>query len=173
MVFGNTVGTRLWREVIVPLSRGRIPLTETVKYSVALVGIMAVALAVQSLKDNIRYGDNESPFDKLEGMDKIIEAILRTNILGGFALIYDALNASKYGTSFISAILGPLASTMEKGATSAYEWGGKGESRSLARFIADLVPVLRNIPQVRDIKAEVTDGIQDKLDDVRDAIVGD
>ena len=171
MVFGNTVGTRMWREIIVPLTRRRIPATDALKYGVALAGIMAMSLAVQSLKDNIRYGDKPSPFDELDGKDKALHSILRTNILGGFTLIYDAINAQKYGTNFIAAILGPTATTAEKGIGALYNFGAKGESRSLARFIADMIPILRNIPQKRDIKAEVTDRIQDNLDEVRDKFV--
>jgi hypothetical protein len=171
MVFGNTVGTRMWREIIVPLTKGRIPATDALKYGVALAGIMAMALAIQSLKDNIRYGDNPSPFDELDGKDKLLQALLRTNILGGFTLIYDAINAQKYGTNFIAAILGPTASTAEKGTSALYNFGAKGESRSLARFIADMIPILRNIPQARDIKSEVTAKTQDTLDTLYDKIV--
>jgi hypothetical protein len=132
---------------------------------------MAMSLAVQSLKDNIRCGDKPSPFDELDGKDKVLQSILRTNILGGFTLIYDAINAQKYGTNFIAAILGPTASTVEKGTAALYNFGNKGESRSLARFIADMIPILRNIPQKRDIKAEITDRVQDGLDSVRDKFV--
>jgi hypothetical protein len=100
-----------------------------------------------------------------------LQSILKTNILGGFTLIYDAINAQKYGTNFIAAILGPTASTAEKGTSALYNFGAKGESRSLARFIADMIPILRNIPQKRDIKAEITDRVQDGLDSVRDKFV--
>jgi len=170
LVFGNTVGTRMWREIIVPLTKGRIPATDALKYGVALAGIMAMALAIQGLKDNIRYGDEESPFDELDGKDKLLQALLRTNILGGFTLIYDAINSQKYGTNFIAAILGPSASSLEKGTAALYNYGAKGESRSLARFIADLVPFLRNIPQARDIKAEATENLQDILDSSRSIV---
>ena len=91
--------------------------------------------------------------------------------MGGLTLIYDAINAQKYGTNFIAAILGPTATTAEKGIGALYNFGAKGESRSLARFIADMIPILSTIPQKRDIKAEVTDRVQDNLDAVRDKFV--
>lgn len=171
MVFGNTVGTRLWREVFVPLKKGRIPAGEAMKYAVALSSIVAVSMAIQGLKDAIRYGDEESPFDKMDGKEKMLRAVLNTNILGGFTLLHDALTAKEFGSSFWASILGPAASTIQGAAEGIYDYGAKGESRSLARWIANQIPLLRTIPLVRDIKQEFVDNLQDKLDDIRDRIV--
>jgi hypothetical protein len=163
-VFGNTVGARMWREVIVPLTRGRMPVADALRYGVALASIMAVAMAIQGLKDNIRYGDERSPFDELDGKDKLLEAVFRTNILGGFTALWDAIRAKKYGSSFLAAILGPTASTIETGAEGIGTFFETGKGRSLARWITGMVPILRNIPQARDIRKDATDNVQDFLE---------
>ena len=174
MVFGNTVGTRLWREVVVPLSKGRIPLEEAFKYTIALASIMAVAMYVQGLKDEIRYGEDsdESPFSKLDGKEKLLEAVLRTNIMGGFTLVNDALRSKDFGGSFWASLLGPTANTIEGVAEGTYDYILNGNSRNFAKQITNLIPLLRNIPQVRPLKKEFVDSVQDSADDARKILFG-
>ncbi|MHA2351453.1 MAG: hypothetical protein ACXADL_17695, partial [Candidatus Thorarchaeota archaeon] len=73
--FGNIVGARLYRDVLVPLFKGRMPDADIVRYGVALASIMAVSMFAQGLRDQIRYGDDsdESPFSKLDGKEKLAE----------------------------------------------------------------------------------------------------
>ena len=172
--FGNIVGTRYWREVVVPLAKAkRIPLAEVLKYATALTAIMGMSMFIQGVKDQIRYGEDadESPFSKLEGNEQLFEAILRTNIFGPIGFVVDSLRAKKYGSSFTTALLGPAASTLEGVGVGAYDYIIDGEPRKISREIANLIPLLRNLPLVRPIKEEVVDKIEENFQDARDYIV--
>ena len=57
MVFGNTVGAKMFREVFAPLinlallsPRGRIPVGATTKYALMFTMIMAIMSAMQAIK---------------------------------------------------------------------------------------------------------------------------
>jgi hypothetical protein len=172
LTFGNVVGGRMWREVIQPIyTAQRLPVGEALKYGVALSAIIAASLAIQGLKDDIRYGDDESPFDRLDGRDKILEAILNTNIMGGFTLLYDSLKSREYGSNFWASLLGPAASNISNVLEGGYDYTIKGNSRNISREIANLIPFLRNIPMARDIKNDFVDYIEENLEEFRDNVV--
>ena len=176
--FGNIVGGRMWREIGVPLTKqatgqdgGRIPAAEMMKYTIALSLIVAASMFIQGIKDEIRYGDDESPFDKLDGKDQMMEALRRSNIFGMGTIVFDALNSQKYGSNFFEVILGPALS---QGANIAEAAGGyvlSDNTRALAREIGNLIPLLRQIPLVRDPKKDAIDSIEDTLEDIREKIV--
>ena len=172
LTFGNVVGGRMWREVIQPIyTAQRLPVGEALKYGVALSAIIAASLAIQGLKDDIRYADNESPFDRLDGKDKILEAILNTNIMGGFTLLYDSLKSREYGSNFWASLLGPAASNISNVLEGGYDYSIKGNSRNISREIANLIPILRNIPMARDVKNDFVDYLEENLEEFRDNIV--
>ena len=171
--FGNIVGARLYRDVLVPLFKGRMPDADIVRYGVALASIMAVSMFAQGLRDQIRYGDDsdESPFSKLDGKEKLAESVLRTGILGVSTMGIEALNAQKYGSNFLSAIAGPVASQIINMGQAGYGYLFNDEPRALAREIANIVPLLRILPLVRDVKKDVVDTIEELLEDLRDKVV--
>jgi len=171
--FGNVVGGRFWREVIVPTLKGRVPDAAMLQYGIALVAIMGMSMFLQGLKDEIRYGDksSESPFSKMDGSEQIIHSLLSTNILGGFGFLVDALEAKKYGSSFWPALLGPTASTIEGLASGAYNYTINDKPRQMAREIANLLPFLSMIPIARDVKKEAVDTFEEKLKNIRSTIV--
>jgi len=171
--FGNTVGTRLWRDIAVPLSKGRIPAADMMKYTIALSSIIAVSMAMQALRDQIRYGDDadDSPFSQLDGKEKIIEALLRSNIFGVATVPFDALSAEKYGSNFYESILGPSASQFANIAEAGGSYVLSDDSRKLAKEISNLIPLLRNIPMSRDIKQEFVDAWEERLENFKDRIV--
>jgi hypothetical protein len=172
LTFGNVVGGRMWREVIQPVyTAQRLPVGEALKYGVALSAIIAASLAIQGLKDDIRYSDNESPFDRLDGRDKVLEAILNTNIMGGFTLLYDSLKSREYGSNFWASLLGPAASNISNVLEGGYDYAIKGNSRNISREIANLIPLLRNIPMARDTKNYFVDYVEENLEEFRDNIV--
>ena len=172
LTFGNVVGGRLWSEVIQPVyTAQRLPVNEALKYGVALSAIIAASLAIQGLKDDIRYADNESPFDRLDGRDKVLEAILNTNIMGGFTLLYDSLKSREYGSNFWASLLGPAASNISNVLEGGYDYAIKGNSRNISREIANLIPLLRNIPTARDIKNDFVDYVEENLEEFRDNTV--
>ncbi|MHA2218445.1 MAG: hypothetical protein ACXACY_21130 [Candidatus Hodarchaeales archaeon] len=171
--FGNIVGGRFYRDVLVPLFKGRMPDADIVRYGVALASIMAVSMFAQGLRDQIRYGDDsdESPFSKLDGKEKLTESILRTGILGTSTMGIEALNAEKYGSNFLEAIAGPVISQGTSILQSTYGYLINDKPRELAKEIANLVPILRNIPLVRDTKKDFVDSTEELLEDLRDKVV--
>lgn len=128
-------------------------------------------VSTQGLKDDIRYADNESPFDRLDGRDKVLEAILNTNIMGGFTLLYDSLKSREYGSNFWASLLGPAASNISNVLEGGYDYAIKGNSRNISREIANLIPLLRNIPTARDIKNDFVDYVEENLEEFRDNTV--
>ena len=105
--FGSKVGMRMWREIITPLSQGRIPMDAALKYGVSLTLIIAVSLAVKELKDELRYGDEPSAFKKKQGWEHIRDALLTSNIFGPATPMYDMLRANQYGASPFGVAMGP------------------------------------------------------------------
>lgn len=169
IVFGNTVGGRIYREVFTPLLKGRMPADEIFRYAMTFTLLLGATMYIKALRDFIRYGDEESPFDQMEGKDKFVEALLSTNIFGAGTIVWDALNAQRFGSDFWSSLLGPTASrisSLAKG-TSQYL---SDNPRTLAREIANLVPVLTNIPSVRPVKDEIVSAIEDNLQEAKDSL---
>tara|TARA_R100001086_G_scaffold67513_1_gene31660 strand:+ start:154 stop:417 length:264 start_codon:yes stop_codon:yes gene_type:complete len=83
----------------------------------------------------------------------------------------EALNAEKYGSNFLAAIAGPVISQIINMGQAGYGYLFSGEPRSLAREITNFVPLLRNLPLVRDTKKDFVDTIEESLEDLRDKVV--
>ena len=150
---------------------GRIPAGEMARATIALTTIVAVAMFIQGIKDSIRYDEEESPFDKLEGSDQIFEALRRTNILGTGTIAFDALNAQKYGSNFWEVILGPGASQIANVGGAGFSYLFNDKPRQLSNEIANAIPILRQIPMVRDSKSDIVNNIETFLEDLRDKVV--
>ena len=154
--FGSKVGMRLYREVFKPLSQGRIPIGESVKYAVSLSLIIAVSLAVKELKDELRYGDEPSPFKKKSGWQHYRDALLTSNIFGPGTPMYEMLRANQYGSSPYGVALGP-----------AFQW-----SENIIRALGDAVrgnprqairQGVRAIPGVGALQPGLASEMADKL----------
>ena len=154
--FGSKVGMRLYREVFKPLSQGRIPIGESVKYAVSLSLIIAVSLAVKELKDELRYGDEPSPFKKKTGWQHFRDALLTSNIFGPGTPIYEMLRANQYGSSPFGIALGP-----------SFQW-----AESIVRALGDAVrgnprqairQGVRAIPGVGALQPGLASEMADKL----------
>ena len=159
LVFGNTVGGALLRDVAKPLARGRIPIGEGMKYLLMFSMIMSVMFGTQALKDSIRYGDDESPFDKKDGFEKFKDLLVATNIFGWGGLVNQALEAKEFGSSPLVSLAGPAASSIDElvnaiGNLNAFDALFKEEDlrpRALATWIAkNFTPFLGNIPEFRE-----------------------
>jgi hypothetical protein len=165
MVFGNTVGAKTFREVFAPLinlallsPKGRIPVGATTKYALMFTMIMAIMSAMQAVKDEIRYGDEESPYDQLDPKQKMIHVFLGSNIFGWGTLINQILEADKYGSDPAYVVLGPTA-TMARDAVEsivdvvvpAFSGDDEPNLRRAATFVSkNFVPILGNIPGFRE-----------------------
>lgn len=154
--FGSKVGMRLYREVFKPLSQGRIPIGESVKYAAALTMIIAVSLAIKELKDELRYGDEPSPFKKKTGWEHYRDALLTSNIFGPATPMYEMLRANQYGSSPFGIALGP-----------SFQW-----AESIVRALGDAVrgnprqairQGVRAIPGVGALQPGLASEMADKL----------
>ena len=154
--FGSKVGMRLYRELFKPLSQGRLPIGESVKYAVSLSLIIAVSLAVKELKDELRYGDEPSPFKKKTGWQHFRDALLTSNIFGPGTPIYEMLRANQYGSSPFGIALGP-----------SFQW-----AESIVRALGDAVrgnprqairQGVRAIPGVGALQPGLASEMADKL----------
>jgi hypothetical protein len=169
--FGTNVGGRMYRDIMLPLFKGRIPAGEIVRYSVTLTALVSAALAVQAMKESIRYPEGEEPSKDLDMRERVTEAIMGTNILGSGTILYDSLNAEKFGGDFWASLLGPTASTVSSlgTASAGYLLGEDGE-RSLAREITALVPFLRMIPLAQDTRSSIVSRLEEILEDAKDIL---
>ena len=163
--FGINVGARFYREVIKPLYKGRIPTSEGFKYGIALGMIIAASMAIKELKDEIRYGDEDSNWKQASGSDRLIQAIISTNVLGGITGLYEAMGSNKYGVSPIEALLGPAPIHMSKMIQALNQLGlpgGEGNPRAMSTWIARSLPGVAAIDPTR--VSEISDVIDKYLD---------
>jgi hypothetical protein len=158
--FGNTVGMRLWREVFKPLAKGRIPLGEAAKYAMAFTLIVGGSIAIKDMKDWIRYGDNDSPWKESEGISKLVQALIDSNIFGPGTVMYDALLSMKYGVPPVGVILGPGVQWLSN-LLAAMGSFVTGEPRAIARFINNAVLPSSIVAGTR--KREIVDRLEQQL----------
>jgi len=145
MVFGNTVGMRLYKDVFQPLYKGRLEAGEIAKYAMMFTLLVGGILGTQTIRNGIRYGDEESPWDDLDGYEKIFQALLQSNIFGYGNAIVDALSADKYGSSPVITLFGPAAGKMDKLARAF----ASGKPETIARAITRVTPALSAVPLAR------------------------
>ena len=156
--FGSKVGGRAYREIIMPLRKGRIPIEESAKYGISLMLIIAASLAIKEMKDEIRYGDEPSPFKDAEFGDKIVQALISTNIAGSGTMLYDAFNAQRYGLSPLESLLGPGPQHAAR-LVSAIGSATSGNPRALSTHIARSVPFVAAVFPTKT--SELSDSIED------------
>ena len=161
--FGLKVGGRILTEVVKPLFKGRVPVNETVKYGTSLVLIIAASMAIKEMKDEIRYGDEDSNWKDATGPERLISAIISTNVLGGVTGLYDALGSSKYGVSPIESILGPGAIHFSKlvQAISQANPLTQANPRALSTHIARSIPGVAALDPTK--VSEISDVIEEFL----------
>ena len=161
--FGLKVGGRILTEVVKPLFKGRVPVNETVKYGTSLVLIIAASMAIKEMKDEIRYGDEDSNWKDSTGVERLISALISTNVLGGVTGLYDALGSSKYGVSPIESLLGPGAIHFSKlvQAISQANPLTQANPRALSTHIARSIPGVAALDPTK--VSEISDVIEEFL----------
>ena len=145
MVFGNTVGMRMYKDVFQPLFKGRLEAGEIAKYATMFTLLVAAILGTQTIKNGIRYGDDESPWDDLDGWEKIFNALLQSNIFGYGNAIVDTLRSDRYGSSPVISLLGPAAGKTNKLLKAI----SSGDPDTIARAFTRVLPGLSIIPLSR------------------------
>ena len=151
-VFGNTVGMKLYKDIFLPLQKGRVPAGDIVKNALFFTILITAIMGTQALKDAIRHGDKESPFDKLDGYEKLWYAIKQSQIFGYGGILMDALEADKYGSSTIEFLAGPWATIASRTASGI----GSGDPKKAAKAIANLLPDIPYLP-ARSIAKNIID----------------
>ena len=167
MTFGNTVGMRAWREVAKPLARGRIPLDEALRYFTALMLITAASIGIRELKDILRYGDEESPWEEKEPGDKFWTAIVDSNIFGPGTIVHDALRSTEYGVGLVEAVLGPTGTWGTSNIKSMLKLL-QGKPKSLARTIVLSIPILNQLN--KETKKEYMESVEESIEDVSEEL---
>jgi len=178
MVFGNTVGTRFFREVFKPLAgylpgskqeEGRIPLEEAMKYAMTFTLLLSAIYGATVIKDAIKYGDEDSPTDELEGYDLLAYLIKSTNILGFGNVVIDALNSKQYGIPFPFSVAGPVPVKMIQLSESLIKLT-EGNPSSIANFISKNTPIVGVFPyegeSFRGIREGTREAIEESLEPV-------
>lgn len=160
MVFGNTVGVRFYKDVIKPLFKLRVPAGEIMKYAMTFTLLTSAIMGTQVIKNAIRYGDDESPYDKLEGWEKLWTALVQSNIFGFGNVFIDALNSQKYGNDPLTQILGPTVSKTS-GLVKAL---GSGSPQRIATALAKVTPGLASLPA--ESRKSVTEPVAEFIGDV-------
>tara|TARA_R110002051_G_scaffold102249_1_gene173473 strand:- start:262 stop:3747 length:3486 start_codon:yes stop_codon:yes gene_type:complete len=155
-VFGNTIGMKVYKDIFIPLQQGRIPAANIMNNAIFFTLLLTAIMGTQALKDALKYGDKESPTDKLEGWEKIWHAIKQSQIFGYGGILIDSLDAEKYGSSPLESLAGPglTLTTRTLGALAS------GKPKKIAKAVSKLVPELPFIPpqiQPRNIIKESMD----------------
>ena len=142
MVFGNTVGMKLYKDIFLPMQKGRVPAADIAKNAMIFTILLTAIMGTQGLKDAIKYGDKESPFDKLKGWEKIWYALKQSQIFGYGGIVFESLNADKYGSSTIEYLLGPWISIPSRVVKDM----ASGQPKRIAKTLANLLPDLPYLP---------------------------
>jgi hypothetical protein len=147
ITFGNTVGMRMYKEVMQPWANaiakrdvkelGKIDPIDVMKWTMTFTLLTGAILGTMTLKNGIRYGEEESPYDDLDIYEKILQAILQSNILGFGNVIVDFLRAEKYGQSPLVGLAGPAASKIEGLSTALIS----GSPKRVATAVGNLTPI--------------------------------
>jgi len=162
MVFGNTVGMRMYKDVFKPLFKGRVPAGEIMKYAMTFTLLTSAIMGTQVLKNVIRYGDDEAPYDKLEGWEKLWTAIVQSNIFGFGNVFLDALNSQKYGNDPLTQIAGPTVSKV----SGLLKAAGSGSPPRIATALAKVTPGLASLPA--DRRKGITEPVAEFIGDIID-----
>ena len=157
--FFNAIVGRMYREIFRPLFQGRMPAGEIAKYAITFSLIVAASMYIQGWKDDIRYGKEESPTDKLTGFEQVAKGIKSTNILGPAGLVIDAGNSGKYGSNFWEVILGPAASQIANLGTAPFK-----SEKAMANELTNLVPFLSMLPAVNETRKKFRDSVEDLIE---------
>ena len=159
ITFGNTVGMRFYKEIAQPIfTKGRLPdIGDAAKWAMTWTLLTGAILATMTLKNGIRYGEEESPYDDLDIYEKILQALLQSNILGYGNVFIDALRAEKYGRDPITSLGGPLVSKAADLITAV----GSGSPKRIATAIGNTTPI-GALPKV--VRPDV--GLEELIEDL-------
>ena len=163
MVFGNTIAPKLWHEVGRPLWKGRMPVGEAAKWTMTLSLLMAAMYGTQMLQDAIKYGDEDSPRDDMEGDELLFHLLKRSNIMGYGNLIPDAIKSQEWGIPFPLGMAGPVPVKLMQFFEAL---GGlpEGNPTRIANWISKNTPIVGMFSYDTPIREEWREYWEDMLD---------
>ena len=173
MVFGNTVAPKLYRDVVKPLGKGRIPVEAITRNALTWTLLLSAIYGQMFLRYGFRYGaeDEDNPLDRLTGPEKLIEAARRSNIAGWGHLVGSSLEAERYGGSIEEPVAGIIYTKMKRLAEAGHKYS-KGDPRKLAKFMARNIPLYSQYTTPSKRK-EIEEWLNQGLYDFRDLLRGD
>jgi hypothetical protein len=164
MVFGNTVGLRLFKEVFRPLGKGRIPAGDAMKYAITFTLLLSAIYGTQVLKDVIKYGDEDSPTDELEGWALMKHLLKMSNILGFGNVLIDTMESEKYGVPWMVQPLGPGVSKVYSLGDAVNTFITDDRPAKLANWISKNLPIISATSYDSPVRSGIREGIKDILD---------
>ena len=162
--FGLTIMPKIWRELFKPMvTLQRLPVEAAVKYTLAFGLIVAGTMGIREIKDYIRY-DGDGPYQDLSIFQKIIDAILRSNVFGPGTALFEASHSYKYGASPLEVLLGPVASQLSA-LIKAMGQVAQGSFSSISRFFVNSLPFFSALSpkETKDKLKEITENILKNL----------
>ena len=182
MVFGNTIGPKLWTDVIKPMSpvhrtreglKGKMPTLElesTLKYGLMFTMFLAAMYGLQTVKDAIRYEDeDDSPLSDMDEVETMFYFLKQSNLLGAGNVLINAAESQKYGLSPFFAVAGPVPGKIEQLMKAFYNVADD-RPRSLANWMAKNTPFVGALGTDRRSEFPVfgTDAWEELLEDLLD-----
>jgi len=191
MVFGNTIGPKVYKEVIKPLMPvhkkreggigANIPTAftrpvetfeGTFKYGLTFALLLSAMYGTQIMKNAIRYEDaDDSPLADLDEVELAFKLLQQSNLLGFGNTLISAAESEKYGQSPISTILGPVAGKTEQLIRALYNLTDR-RPRSLANWLAKNTPFTGGLGTERraDVPIVGTDAFEEYLESFLDTV---
>ena len=184
MALGNTLGYRMYTKLLKPLwitaktggKRGELPLEEAIRYSLMWSLMVVGTMGTKALKEFIRYnllGDSEreGPWEQLPEKEKIVQALVDSNIFGPGTIGYDALRSESFGRSFLDSVLGPTASWVGMIGGSVVDFI-RGKPKPLSKAVIKAIPILNQVRgEVRkDMERDVHGRVADYSRDVKNLL---
>ena len=168
MVFGNTVAPRLYREVLKPLGKGRLPVEAITRNALTWTLLMSALYGTALLNYGLLFGgdDRENPLDRMNGPEKLLEVTRRSNIAGWGNLIGSSVEAEEYGGSLEEPWFGIMYTKLKRLGQALGHYAG-GDPRKLARWVTKNAPFYNQYADPEH-RRERADEIAEHLDDFRD-----
>ena len=142
MVFGNTVGMKMYKDLARPAYQGRLPAADIMKYSITLTLLLSAMYGTQMLKDVIKYGDEDSPADELDGPELLWHLVKQSNLLGFGNVLADALKSEQYGIPVPFSAAGPVPVKSIQLASAMESLISKGDLKKLANWLSKNTPII-------------------------------
>jgi len=175
MVFGNTIAPKLWHEAFRPVLKGRLPVGDAAKWAMTLSLLWAASYGTTMLKDVIKYGDEESPRDDMNGWELFFHLLQQSNILGFGNVLPDMVRGTRYGTPPYVTPFGPVPAELYR---LFKDFGdlAEGDSKALSSWLLRNVPLIgllspeREIPLTGSTKEDWQDWLTDWLDEALEPV---